>query len=193
MLFRSQFAPALKQIVTLKREQATAYSMGGHPYDALMDDYEQGAQTGPIAEMFSALVAELVPLIGKISQSPDRPQLEILQRHYPKDAQAALGQRAAAEIGFDFQRGRLDTTHHPFCTEIGPHDCRILTRYDERFFSSAFFGTLHEAGHGIYEQGLRTESYGLPPGQYCSLGLHESQSRLWENLVGRSKGFWQHF
>jgi carboxypeptidase Taq len=100
---------------------------------------------------------------------------------------------AAAKIGFDFERGRLDTTHHPFCTEIGPHDCRILTRYDEHFFSSAFFGTLHEAGHGIYEQGLRTEFYGLPPGQYCSLGLHESQSRLWENLVGRSLGFWRHF
>ena len=189
----NRFTPALEQIVRLKREQAAAYALGGLPYDALMDDYEQGAKTGPISEMFSALVAELVPLLRKISESSQRPQLDILHRHYPKDAQASLGQLAASKIGFDFQRGRLDTTHHPFCTEIGPNDCRILTRYDEQFFSSAFFGTLHEAGHGIYEQGLRPEYYGLPPGQYCSLGLHESQSRLWENLVGRSFGFWQYF
>jgi len=188
-----RFTPALEQIVRLKREQAAAYALGGLPYDALMDDYEQGAKTGPISEMFSALVAELVPLLRRISEAPQRPQVEVLHRHYPQTAQATLGLQAAAKIGFDFQRGRLDTTHHPFCTEIGPNDCRILTRYDEHFFSSAFFGTLHEAGHGIYEQGLRSEFYGLPPGQYCSLGLHESQSRLWENLVGRSLGFWQHF
>ncbi|MFM7738536.1 MAG: carboxypeptidase M32, partial [Planctomycetota bacterium] len=166
-----RFVPALEQIVRLKREQAAAYALGGLPYDALMDDYEQGAKTGPISEMFSALVAELVPLLRKISEATQRPQVEILHRHYPQAAQAALGKLAAANIGFDFQRGRLDTTHHPFCTEIGPNDCRILTRYDENFFSSAFFGTLHEAGHGIYEQGLRSEYYGLPPGQYCSLGL----------------------
>ncbi|MEX0977907.1 MAG: carboxypeptidase M32 [Pirellulales bacterium] len=93
----------------------------------------------------------------------------------------------------DFRRGRLDVTAHPFCTELGPNDCRITTRYDEHFFNGAFFGTLHEAGHGIYDQGLRTDWYGLPPGEYVSLGIHESQSRLWENLVGRSRAFWQHF
>jgi len=84
-------------------------------------------------------------------------------------------------------------THHPFCTGLGPHDCRITTRYDERFFNTAFFGTLHEAGHGMYDQGLRTDQFGLPPGTYVSLGIHESQSRMWENLVGRSRAFWQHF
>jgi carboxypeptidase Taq len=109
------------------------------------------------------------------------------------DAQAILVQEASTGIGFDYARGRLDVMHHPFCTETGPDDCRITTRYDESFFSSAFFGTLHEAGHGIYEQGLRSEYYGLPPGKYCSLGIHESQSRLWENLVGRSLSFWQYF
>jgi carboxypeptidase Taq len=187
------FAPALERIVRLKREQATAYGMGGLAYDALLDDYEPGARSAEIAAMFAALVAELVPLLGEVKASKHHPDVSLLHRNFPKLAQEQLGRQAAQAIGFDFQRGRLDVTHHPFCTELGPHDCRILTRYDEQFFSTAFFGTLHEAGHGMYEQGLRSEYYGLPPGQYCSLGLHESQSRLWENLVGRSRGFWEHF
>ena len=107
--------------------------------------------------------------------------------------QEAFGQAAAAAIGFDFDRGRLDVTAHPFCTTLGPHDCRITTRYDEHFFNAAFFGILHEAGHGIYEQGLPPDQFGLPLGEAVSLGIHESQSRLWENLVGRSRPFWQHF
>jgi carboxypeptidase Taq len=84
-------------------------------------------------------------------------------------------------------------TAHPFCTSLGPHDCRITTRFDEHFFPTALFGILHEAGHGIYDQGLRTDWHGLPPGEAISLGIHESQSRLWENLVARSRPFWQHF
>ncbi len=189
----SRFAPTLETIVRLKREQAAAYEMNGPLYDALLDDYEPEAKSAESANMFSALVAELVPLIQDIADAARKPDAGLLHREYPRNAQEELGRRAAAAIGFDFERGRLDVTHHPFCTELGPHDCRILTRYDEHFFSTAFFGTLHEAGHGIYEQGLRPEFYGLPPGQYCSLGLHESQSRMWENLVGRSRGFWQFF
>jgi len=97
----------------------------------------------------------------------------------------------AEKIGFDFDRGRLDETSHPFCTTLGPNDCRILTRYDPHWIPSGLFGTLHEAGHGMYEQGLRADWFGLPPGAYVSLGIHESQSRLWENQVGRSRPFWQ--
>jgi carboxypeptidase Taq len=138
------------------------------------------------------LKEELVPLIQSIQQSGRKPETAILRRHFPIDRQRDFATRAATRIGFDFQRGRLDETAHPFCTEIGPDDVRITTRYDEQCFSPAFFGTLHEAGHGIYEQGLRSEQYGLPPGEFCSLGIHESQSRLWENLVGRSTGFWNH-
>ena len=108
-------------------------------------------------------------------------------------AQEAFGKLVAGAIGFDFQRGRLDVTHHPFCSSMGPHDCRITTRYDEHYFPMAFFGILHEAGHGLYDQGLPTAHYGLPPGSYVSLGIHESQSRLWENAVGRSRAFWQFF
>ena len=100
---------------------------------------------------------------------------------------------AAAALGFDFQRGRLDVAAHPFCTGIGPGDTRITTRYDERQFSDAFFGILHEVGHGLYEQGLPAEHFGTPMGEAVSLGVHESQSRLWENAVGRSRAFWMYW
>jgi carboxypeptidase Taq len=99
----------------------------------------------------------------------------------------------AAAIGFDFQRGRLDVTAHPFCTGIGPGDTRITTRYNEHQFGDAFFGVLHEVGHALYEQGLPVEHFGTPMGEAVSLGIHESQSRLWENAVGRSRAFWTHW
>jgi carboxypeptidase Taq len=107
--------------------------------------------------------------------------------------QEIFGTQAAEKIGFDFQRGRLDITHHPFCGGAGPNDIRMTTRYDEHFFNGGFFGILHEAGHGLYEQGLDVEQYGLPAGEAISLGIHESQSRLWENLIGRSRAFWEYF
>jgi carboxypeptidase Taq len=131
--------------------------------------------------------------VQAIMTSGKKAPTEILERNYPAAAQEAFGKAAAAAIGFEFDRGRLDVTHHPFCSGMGPHDCRITTRYDEQFFPSAFFGILHEAGHGIYDLGLRPEQFGLPPGTYLSLGIHESQSRMWENQVGRSRAFWQHF
>ncbi|MDB4392079.1 carboxypeptidase M32, partial [bacterium] len=133
-----------------------------------------------------------VPLVAKIKASSYRAPVDVLTRNFPVDQQRHLGRIASERIGFDYRQGRLDVTHHPFCTEMGPQDCRITTRYDENFFNGSFFGTLHEAGHGIYEQGLRSEYYSLPPGKFCSLGIHESQSRLWENLVGRRKSFWQY-
>jgi carboxypeptidase Taq len=118
--------------------------------------------------------------------------LSIVERQYPAAAQSEFGQHIAAAFGFDFNRGRLDVTAHPFCTEAGPNDCRITTRYNERHFNEAFFGILHEAGHGLYEQGLPSDQYGLPTGTAISLGIHESQSRMWENLVGRSRAFWEY-
>jgi carboxypeptidase Taq len=109
------------------------------------------------------------------------------------EKQKLLGREVAEAIGFDFNAGRLDTTAHPFCTRLGPRDVRLTTRYDEQDFSSSLFGVLHEAGHGMYEQGLPADDYGLPSGTAVSLGIHESQSRLWENHVGRSRAFWQHW
>ena len=189
----SKFAPILKQLFALKREEAEAIGYKDTPYDVLLDDYEPGATTREVAAVLAALKDELVPLTEAVRGSGYVPDISILRRSYPIAAQAEFGRLASAAIGFDYKRGRLDTTHHPFCTEMGPDDVRITTRYDASFFNSAFFGTLHEAGHGIYEQGLRSDQYGLPPGSYCSLGIHESQSRLWENLVGRSHAFWDRF
>ncbi len=189
----SRFAPHLKKIFELKKAQADALGYEDCRYDALLDEYEPGAKTRQVAEVLDALRVELVPLVAEIADSGMKPPTEILHRNYPVEAQAILVSEASTRIGFDYARGRLDVTHHPFCTETGPDDCRITTRYDENFFNAAFFGTLHESGHGLYEQGLRGEFYGLPPGKYCSLGIHESQSRLWENLVGRSLSFWQFF
>ena len=188
-----KFAPNLQEIFKLKREEADAVGYQSNPYDALLDDYEPGAKTSEVEMVLSNLKDELVPLIAAIADSSVEVDDSLLRREFSVADQEAFCLEASAKIGFDFDRGRLDVTHHPFCTEMGPDDVRITTRFDPRFFSSAFFGTLHEAGHGIYEQGLRSEFYGLAPGQYCSLGIHESQSRLWENLVGRSREFWQHF
>ncbi len=189
----AQFAPHLKEIFELKREEAQAIDGPGSLYDVLLDDFEPGASTEEVGQVLAALKAQIVPLISAVSESPIRVQTELLHRNFPKHEQKKFAVNATKAIGFDYQRGRIDIAHHPFCTELGPDDCRITNRYDESFFNPGFFGALHEAGHGLYEQGLRSQCYGIPPGNYCSLGLHESQSRLWENLVGRSQGFWNHF
>jgi carboxypeptidase Taq len=109
------------------------------------------------------------------------------------DRQRIFAEAVANAIGFDFERGRLDTSVHPFCTSLGPGDCRITARFSARDFAGGFFAVLHETGHALYEQGLDPDHYGTPMGEPASLGLHESQSRLWENFVGRSLGFWKHF
>jgi carboxypeptidase Taq len=188
------FQPWLEQIIALKREEAAALGHGdGVPYDALMDDYEPGAKTADIARVFAELRRELVPLVQAISGTSKRPDVSIIERRYPKEAQRAFARMAAEAIGFRFQDGRLDESTHPFCTGLGPGDCRLTTRYDELHFPGAFFGVLHEAGHGIYEQGLDPAAFGTPIGDAASLGIHESQSRMWENFVGRSRSFWTHF
>ena len=187
------FRPLLEKTIELKRAQAEALGYPQCPYDALLDDYEPEELTANLARVLAGLREKLVPLVAEIQQSGRRPNTAVLERTFPIDVQERLGREAATAIGFDFSRGRLDVTIHPFCAGLGPNDCRITTRYDERFFNAAFFGILHEAGHGLYEQGLPTEHYGLPLGEAISLGIHESQSRLWENLVGRSRAFWTHF
>jgi carboxypeptidase Taq len=189
----ASFQPHLEHIFELKRQQAAALGSAERPYDALLDDYEPGARTEEVTKVLEALRTELVPLVAAIQASSKKPKKEILARHFPLAAQEAFGKQAAAACGFEFSRGRLDVTHHPFCSGMGPNDCRITTRYREDDFGDAFFSILHEAGHGIYDQGLRGDQFGLPPGSYVSLGIHESQSRMWENLVGRSRAFWQHF
>ncbi len=189
----SAFQPWLEKVVALMRQKAQAIGYRGVPYDALLDEYEPGATTAEITNLFAALRSELVPLIAAITASGRKPRRDLLQREYPVEQQQNFGREAAAAIGFDFDSGRLDVTTHPFCSGIGPGDCRITTRYNPRHFNESFFGILHEAGHGIYEQGLPAEHFGTPLGTAASLGIHESQSRLWENQVGRSRPFWEHF
>ncbi len=187
------FQPYLEKIVKLKREEAQAVGYREVPYDALLDKYEPGATTGQITQLFTRLRQELVPLVAAITSSGKTPNREILERDYPVEQQREFGQATAAALGFDFQAGRLDVTTHPFCSGLGPGDCRLTTRYNPRRFADGFFGILHETGHGLYEQGLDPAHFGTPCGMAASLGIHESQSRLWENQVGRSQPFWEHF
>ena len=188
------FAPWLEKVVVLKREEAHAIGYGqGIPYDALLDAFEPGMTAEQLGRLFNPLRDELVRLIAAIRESGRHPNREIIARRYPIDAQREFSVAAARQIGFNFDEGRLDIAAHPFCSGFGPGDVRLTTRYDEHHFPGAFFGTLHEAGHGIYEQGLDRAQFGLPAGAACSLGIHESQSRMWENFVGRSRAFWEHF
>jgi carboxypeptidase Taq len=191
----SRFLPYLKTIVSLRREEAQLLKKSnrnpdGCLYDSLLDQYEEDAVTSQVAKVFAELKQRLVPLVQRLTGSDRGPKGDSIVGKFDLDKQRQFSTWVAEKIGFRFDRGRLDETDHPFCTTLGPHDHRILTRYFESSFSSGLYGTLHEAGHGMYEQGLAPEWFGLPAGSYASLGVHESQSRLWENMVGRSREFW---
>ncbi len=189
----ARLRPWLERIVALKRHEVDALGWETDPYDALLEDYEPGARTAALADLFAALRVELAPLLDGIGAAADRPNAAILTRRYPVQRQRGFALKVAAAVGFDFAHGRLDSTTHPFFASIGPGDVRITTRYLLNQFGAAFFATLHEVGHGLYEQGLPADHHGTPMGQAPSLGLHEAQARLWENAVGRSRGFWRHF
>ena len=188
-----KFRPFLDRIIDLKRQEAQAVGFRDSIYDALFDEFEPGATAAETALLFDRLKSELSPMVAAIADSGKRPRRDILEREFPVARQEMFAQAAAVAVGFDFDSGRLDATVHPFCTGLGPGDCRILTRYHLRKFQESFFGVLHEAGHGMYEQGLPASHYGTPVGAAASFGIHESQSRLWENQVGRSLPFWRHF
>lgn len=189
----ASFRPLLARVVELKRREADAVGFTGHRYNALIEEYEPGTTVAELKELFAGLTKELAPLVRAIGACAKKPDVGVLAREFPVDRQKVFAEAAAAAIGFDFEGGRLDTTAHPFCSGFGPGDCRITTRYNPRFFNEAFFGVLHETGHAMYEQNLPREHFGTPVGVACSFGIHESQSRLWENQVGRSRPFWEHF
>jgi carboxypeptidase Taq len=187
------FAPWLEKTLTLKQQEAACLGHTGNLYDALLDEYEPGETAADITAVFAELRPRLVELIHRIAGSKRRAPVELLGGHYPRHEQESLVKKAAGAIGFDFDAGRLDVSAHPFCTELGPADTRITTRYNESDFTGSLFGVMHETGHALYNQGLPPEHWGTPRGSYISLGIHESQSRLWENLVGRSRAFWKFF
>ena len=188
-----RFLPWLERVVALKRREADALGYETEPYDALLDEYEPGVRGRDLDALFAAMSPELTALAQRLSASQRRTNDNALHRMFPVDRQRIFNEQAAAAMGFDFERGRLDATTHPFFSTVGPGDCRITTRYSADDFGDAFFSTLHEVGHGLYEQGLDPANVGLPVGEAPSLALHESQSRLWENTVGRSLPFWKHF
>jgi carboxypeptidase Taq len=187
------FEPWLARWLTLKNREADCVGYKHSRYDALLDPFEPDETAANLARVFESLRGPLVELVGAIVSSGRKAPLEILERSYPAAGQEKLGRLAAEKVGFDFQAGRLDVSVHPFCSGIGPGDTRMTTRYDERYFGDAFFGVLHETGHGLYDQGLPDEHFGTPRGEAVSLGIHESQSRMWENFVARSRSFWRYF
>ncbi len=189
-----KFESWLVKIVDLCRQKAEAYGYEGEPYNALMDNYEPGATVEEVASVFEKLRNDLVELLKKIQASSQKPDDSIVNRNYDIDKQALFGEMVASAMGYNFNEGRLDIATHPFTTGLGPGDTRITTRYNPRRINDALFGTIHEAGHALYEMGLdKKNHYGTPAGESASLGIHESQSRMWENLVGRSRPFWRYF
>lgn len=189
----ASFAPSLEKMLDLKRRLADHVGWDTEPYDALMDEYEPGAKAADIDAVFVQLRAELVPLVQVLQQAPRQPDRSILKREFPRAGQERFNRTIAAAVGFDFDAGRIDVSAHPFCSGLVPADVRMTTRYDERYLPMSLFGVLHEAGHGLYEQGFERGHTGTPMASAVSLGIHESQSRMWENLVGRSRPFWEHF
>src|SRR5213594_2665457 len=189
----ASFLPHLTVIVALKKEEVGYRGPAPTPYDALLDTYEPGATTALLLPLFAALKSRLVPLLDRIVHSPVKPREDILARGYDRDQQLVFGRMVLETMGYDFERGRLDISSHPFTTSFHPSDVGVTTRVSEQDFTGSLFSCIHEGGHGLYDQALPAIHYGTPLGEAVSLGLHESQSRLWENCVGLSRPFWQHF
>jgi len=185
------FAPHLEKLIAIAREQADHWGYEDEPYDALLDEYERGAKTSEVATLFDSISTELADIAATAVEKSKSIPHNFLHGPAPIESQQLLNREVAEALGFDFSSGRIDTTTHPFCTTLGPQDVRLTTRYDENDFLSSLFGVMHEAGHGLYEQGLPSSDFHLPSGQAVSLGIHESQSRLWENHVSRSPAFWE--
>ncbi len=184
------FAPALEANVALARRRADYLGYESDPYDALLDLYDQGMTTARLDVIFSELRDGMKPLIKAIAAGADAIDASVLHRSYDESTQLDLSKKMARSLGYDFNRGRLDLTIHPFETSFGVDDVRITTRVSSDFLQMALMGTIHETGHALYEQNIDPEFAGSPLAFGASYGLHESQSRLWENVVGRSKGFW---
>ena len=187
------FKPHFQKLLDLHLQFADLWGYTGSPYNAHLDEYEPGACAEDLRELFAKLRPEIVSILGPAVERSAATPRSMLNGNYPIAAQQAFNREVAAAMGFDFDAGRIDTTTHPFCSGLGPNDCRLTTRYSEQDFTQSFYGIMHEAGHGLYDQGLPKEHYGTPLGNAVSLGIHESQSRLWENHVGRSPTFWQHW
>lgn len=188
----SVYQKDLEALVALKIEEAQLLGYKQHPYDALLDEFEKGSTVSLIDSTFAALLPQLKNLYQKILAAAQVDDSFLLQQ-FPKGDQWNWGMYLIKALHFDFEGGRQDISEHPFSTSFSPQDVRITTRINEADFGNMTWSCIHETGHALYEQGLPIEQYGLPLGEACSYSIHESQSRLWENNVGRSKVFWQHY
>ncbi len=188
----ARFAPHLDKIIALSKRQAECYGWSdeGEPWDALAEGYEAGMTASYVEGVFTPLREKLVVLIDRLMGSPTPPRNAFNEQKLPVQQQEAFVRHVSAAVGFDYQRGRLDTSSHPFCSGTHYADVRLTTRFAEHNVNDALGSTLHETGHGLYEQGLPPEYLGTPRGNAVGLSIHESQSRLWENQVGRSRAFW---
>ena len=188
-----EFQPWLEKIVDLLQRKAECYGWadGGEPWDALAEDYEPGCTAASVSEVFTPLRDRLQTLLDEIMGSETKPSNAFNEIVLPIHQQKEFVRAIATQIGFDFDSGRLDESTHPFCGGTHCKDVRLTTRFHENNVNDAIGSTMHEAGHGIYEQGLLFTNVGTPMGNAVSLGIHESQSRMWENQVGRSEAFWK--
>ena len=189
----SQFLPNLRTVLSLKREEAEYLGYRDSPYNALLDVYEPGFTIAALRPLFAQIKGRLVPLLKKIQQSSVQIDDTILFHTFDQARQLEFGRMVLIAMGYDFERGRLDLSAHPFTTSFHPTDVRVTTRVHEHDLQSCLFSCIHEGGHGLYDQGLDPRYFGTPLGDSVSLGIHESQSRMWENCVGRSRAFWRFF
>jgi carboxypeptidase Taq len=187
------FLPQLEKIFDLKCQVAACFPEAASPYDALLEDYEPGATTAQMRAMFDELKRELPPLVQAIATNSTGHEGDILHGDFDAERQWNLSLRAVEQLGYDFNQGRQDKTVHPFETSLGLHDVRITNRVRRDHLTACLMGSLHECGHALYDLGYPDRYARSPLGHSASLGIHESQSRLWENLVGRSRGYWQFF
>ena len=188
----SVFQPHLSKIVDLRKQYADLFKPYDHIYDPLLDDYEPGMKTAEVKEIFNKLRPQQVELLQAIAEK-EPPDNSFIKQHYKEEYQEIIGRYVITRFGYDWNRGRLDIAPHPFTTEFGLGDVRITTRYLKDDAGSALFSTMHEAGHAMYGQGVAKKYRRHPLSGSASLAIHESQSRLWENLIGRSKEFWSFF
>ncbi|MFN2148941.1 MAG: carboxypeptidase M32 [Anaerolineales bacterium] len=186
-----RFEPHLKKIVELRRQYADFFKPYDHVYDPLLDDFEPGMKTEEVKAVFETLRKRQVPLVQAILEEGKPVDDSVMHKAYDIDKQWDFGIKVIKAFGYDFQRGRQDKSVHPFTTGFGIDDVRITTRFDEHYLPTGLTGTMHEAGHAMYEQGIDKTLERTPLAGGASLAMHESQSRMWENLVGRSKPFWQ--
>lgn len=184
------FRPSLEKMVAIKREECELLGYEEHPYDALLDQYEPGAKTSELNVLFSDVHSQLVDFVKEISEQ-EQVKDSWMYQAFNKDSQWKFGLELLEQMGYDFKAGRQDISEHPFTTSFGSSDVRVTTRINPNNLYEMIWSCIHEGGHALYEQGLKSEDYGLPTGMYLSLGIHESQSRLWENNVGRSLPYWQ--